>query len=304
MRLLVVSVCLTLALAGCAEPVSEADGTEDAPAALATGFLRGVVVDPAIRPIEGAVVSVRDDGVEHTVLTTDANGEFGVGGLTPGDHAVHVSKPGFITNALNATVEAGVQTPDLVQVVLDVEPEDTSFILPIIWEGMVGCAMGANWCGIIDLYSGVKVTNDASGKQFYDEFTQLQRTPDLVQIEVVWEPESLLGTHMSMEVWAGNWEQWETFGSELNYGYTSYVESPLIVTLDAEQLEEGLVGMETGLGLGMYAGCIPWPGCWAETGPPQAMVNQPFQAFLHAFYDCLPPEGWTFVEQGDAVCAS
>jgi hypothetical protein len=77
----------------------------------------------------------------------------------------------------------------------------------------------------------------------------------------------------------------------------------MVVSINATQLASGLVGTETGIGLGLYAGCIPWPGCWAETGPPQAMVNQPFEAFLHAFYGCLPPEGWSFVAHGEATCA-
>ena len=32
------------------------------------------------------------------------------------------------------------------------------------------------------------------------------------------------------------------------------------------------------------------------------MVNQPFEAFFHVFYGCVPPEGWLFTVDGEPPC--
>jgi hypothetical protein len=96
-----VLVLLAVLAAGCNASPGTASGADGEPVPV----LRGVVVDAAVHPIEGATVTV--DGASSNV--TDADGEFAFLGLAEGSHNILVEAAGYLPLAgvaaatLNAT---------------------------------------------------------------------------------------------------------------------------------------------------------------------------------------------------------
>lgn len=308
MRVVLLALMLSsLALAGCTdEPaVGEAVVPEDAPEPLATGFIRGVVVDPAIRPIGSAVVTVLQDGSEAAILTTDADGNFGVGGLAPGNTTVNVTAPGYLPTDVDTVVVAGEQTPDLVQVTLDPHVGEQPLILPIYLKGTVACAhTGANWCTIVNIYSGTQLAEDQSGAQFYDDVMAPQEQATYAVTEVVWEPNNLAAESMTLRLSAGNWEYWSTFTvaefyhSEAGSRYIRHVIDDVVRDDDPDglgDLTRNGVGTETGLGIELFPG--------NGIADPGVMVQQPFKLFMTVFYGCEPAEGWSTLNGDPLECA-
>ncbi|MEA3166564.1 MAG: Carboxypeptidase regulatory-like domain, partial [Thermoplasmata archaeon] len=79
-----------------------------------TGGIRGIVVDQAIVPVNGAKITL--SGGKNT--TSDEEGLFRFTGLEPGDYFVSVAKPGYTAVQQSASVVAGVADPPIVKVLL------------------------------------------------------------------------------------------------------------------------------------------------------------------------------------------
>lgn len=290
-------------LAGCVDdedPAAVAPETDDA---LATGFIRGVVVDEAIRPVESAVVTIFIDDHEAAILTTDADGNFGVGDLEPGNATVNVSKPGYTPAEVTTVVEAGVQTPDLLQITIAAVPVDTSFVWPIVWQGQVSCGTTfQNWCAAANFVTGVDVAEDTSFFFLYDEFMEHQRTPDFLQAEFLWTPNQPSSQWAYTGFWASTWEEWDECLCTPNIIVTEEGSEYLLVQAEREAMEQYDVGYTTGIGIGFSAGQAGLDGFQNNPDKTTVMVNQQFEGFFHVFYGCLPPEGWRFTEHGDPPC--
>lgn len=246
------------------------------------------------------------DGLDHATVTTDANGEFGMGGLPPGEHEVRVTKEGFIAKQVNATVEAGVQTPDLVEIMLLAVPTDSSYVLPFIWDGMVTCGTTfQNWCAAINLASGVDLFPDESFRFLFDEFMAQERTPDFLQVEVIWEPNNEFSQWAYGAFWASTWEEWEECLCTPNILATETGSGYILVQVPREAMEEFDVGFSTGIGVGFSAGegLTAYEDVAEHPDRATVMVNQPFEAYMHAFYGCVPDPDWRFTEtETDPVC--
>lgn len=128
MRGLVALLFVALALAGCSgggapdDQLKLADGTTidvDGGTSDTTGAIAGVVVDEAIRPVVGAVLTTTDGA--HGA-TTDANGVFLVGDLAPGFYALLVKATDHLEVQTSAEVVAGEVAKVRVQMVRDVRP--------------------------------------------------------------------------------------------------------------------------------------------------------------------------------------
>lgn len=121
-RLGIVLSAVVVVLAGCAEtPQAESHGargtgddtgapptTSSEPLPVKTsserGGIRGVVVDAAIRPLAGAVVTLAADGRN---VTTAADGQFAFDLLDPGTYFLEASAPRFLVSQSSVQVEAG-----------------------------------------------------------------------------------------------------------------------------------------------------------------------------------------------------
>lgn len=80
-----------------------------------TGSLHGVVVDAAVAPVAGALVTI--SGGMNT--TTNEKGEFRFDGLQPGAYVISATRLGYKGAQSSAEVVAGVTDPPLVKVLLE-----------------------------------------------------------------------------------------------------------------------------------------------------------------------------------------
>jgi hypothetical protein len=295
------------ALAGCS------DGGKKAPAdnqdfqdlglqaSDTTGVLRGVVVDPAIRPIAGATVTISGPGTGTTA--TNAEGLFGFSGLAPGTYFVRTAKPGFNETQASADVVAGVDEPAIVKLLMTPDPSTAPYVSTYIFEGFIECsgsfvAVGFAAC------SAAGLPNDKFLAQY-----PLDRPPQWVQSEAVWESTQAVSPGLDVV--------YSYQGADVLY--TNYVEargpSPLVLQAN----ETVAASADTGLGNGTdliirvfnepVAGtrppdpvggddCVDRPalgGCATGVG---VTVEQSFSIVTNVFYGFAPDPAWRYTVDG------
>ena len=281
-------MALLVLLAGCADDARPEPAGEDEEPTLAatdeTGVLRGVVIDEAITPVVGAPVTVTLNGEEVAVVTTDADGEFGLDGLEPGVYILRAEPEGFIANTGRATVVAGVDEPEVVKLVMQRDLQAAKFALQTVWDGhMVCAATGGNYCALPRLYTGIDPFNDNSIRLFYDEFVDVGRQPTFVQGEVVWESTQAVTPTLHTRWTATNPTLWST--GQWNYTFgTAAGESPIVFAIDQTMVDESRLAIDMGVSLEMFA------------TTPGIVLDQPFTVYITAFYGYTPPDGWRFVD--------
>lgn len=309
MRVWVLTMLALTALAGCAEeapePVEddeafdglEAQATED------TGIIRGVVLDPAIVPIEGA--TVRIEGNDMTTVSNEA-GAFAFSGLTPGTYFLSIERLGFQSTQSSADVVAGDSAPPVVKIQMIPDPTTVPFASTFVYDAYIQCSESV----IVVGYSG------GCDNNFLVNYEKdvLGRTPDFAQSEMLWDSTQALGEWMNV-MYSSPGDGALLF---------NYVEdegpSPLVIRANQTlMLDNGVVddyplqvrifnsGIE-GSDLGRDYGdpvdgdnCIERPvlgGCTTGIG---ATVDQVLTVYTHAFYNFLPDEGWQFSVDGDPV---
>lgn len=102
------ALALLLLAPGAALPLSVALLSPPAAAADLTGQLRGTVVDGDGIPVPGVVVNITGDALQGgKSIDSDADGEFRVLGLPPGEYRVEALKAGFQTVAVTVRVFTG-----------------------------------------------------------------------------------------------------------------------------------------------------------------------------------------------------
>lgn len=288
-------VALCLALAGCSQ-AADVEG----PLAPDEGTLRGVVVDAAIRPVAGAEVRLP---VLGTTTTTAEDGRFEVPDLPLGAVALTVSKPGFITATLTATVEAGEGR--LVNVVLESAPDGSPFAVAYVFDGHIFCGTshfaacaGPN-AGLFILCQNTGVCGSNVTSDNFLAFHRLDGVPDHIQSELVWRNTQPLGDGMVMIHFASNEEELAQYGGRVQNETVGV--SPLLSTLNASVIAESGLGVNSTLVIGVYGG--PYGGeypCAAGQCVENAglVVEQDFRILTHAFYHYLPPAGWRFSTEG------
>lgn len=136
--LLAVGLLVALALAGCSSGGGgETPGNEDKlDVDAATGGIRGVIVDQAISPVAGAVVTIT--GGLSTESASD--GTFNFTRLQPGEYLVTVGKPGFKGAQTSTTVVAGDPEPKVVKLLIERLSTATPFFEHYKLDGYYECA--------------------------------------------------------------------------------------------------------------------------------------------------------------------
>jgi hypothetical protein len=124
MRVLAIALLLAaIVLAGCTGGSAGDDTPEGLPDVKPTeegkGAIGGVVVDEAIRPIPGAVVSLTSLSLN---VTTGDEGTFSWSDLEPGTYFISVRAPRFISVQSSAEVVAGETSFVRVQLAADTSP--------------------------------------------------------------------------------------------------------------------------------------------------------------------------------------
>lgn len=288
-------------LAGCSSGGGGEPAATDAPlptldATSSTGVIRAVVFDEAIRPIAGATVEVLRGGESIRTLETDESGFAGFESLRPDVYFVKASKGALYVPAQQSVeVVAGVSDPPAVKVLLAKRTGDLPFYTEMKIEGFLQCSAAVgNWCFIANYYPCFvmqtagqpctgNLTNDNSYFLVDQPLRDLQRVPDWLQAEMVWESTQALGGEMNMRI--------DFIADTSGFQYDNSTEetggSPLLVTMDRDELLENEIGTTRAIAIETFHG-----------GGTSAAVEQRFTDFLHIFYGYQPPEGWRFSDEG------
>lgn len=140
-QLLVAAVLVAGALAGCSGGKEPAGGKGGGLIVTpTTGGIRGIVVDQAIVPVQGARITI--SGGANT--TSGADGTFNFTGLEPGDYIITAGKPGYVPVQASATVEANVPDPPVVKVLLQALTTAQPYVDHFKLEGFYECAFSHN----------------------------------------------------------------------------------------------------------------------------------------------------------------
>lgn len=300
-------------LAGCAQsaaPTTQTTG-DGLSATDTTGIMRGVVVDMAIRPLEGATISIQKPGGEAMESTSASDGSWGFDALDPGTYSVSVSRQYHVPALTVASVRAGEQDPPLVRVILEADLEAVPYVAVAKFDGFLQCGLrggtgGVAACRIAD--SVAPVLDDRSTYQ-----VDVENGPLWVQGEMVWRASQPLSDQLGFY-----FTQFDADGNgrfmgiyPLNMG-----KSPLLLAIDSDGVGHCFSCVETPFNMSAWArlqvtamagemdATTPPTTVCSPTGQPcltgyGVVLNQQFEVFLHFFYRTVPPEGWRFTNDGE-----
>ncbi len=295
-HLLTIALMLAVSLAGCADdtapvPTEETTAADDKVKATdTTGVIRGVVVDSAIVPIAGAVITIKSTGAEALSLE---DGSFGFSELDPGNYFMQISKVGFVSVQAQAKVDAGVDKPPVVRVQLTADEAYNPFSATQIYKGLYQCGTSVLVvCGAPNIILGQGTTDDTSTPDIY-----VEAGAQLVQTEMVWESTQAVSPQLYFEM--------ETIGHECTGGTfltSARGDSPLRAQVFNDTLEEHNVGENCPIYHSVFAGdalnrahCVPGAPC-PGVG---FSIQQDFSWYITEFHGYMPPEDWWFTVDGE-----
>ncbi|HUR64281.1 MAG TPA: carboxypeptidase-like regulatory domain-containing protein [Candidatus Thermoplasmatota archaeon] len=294
--LLMLAVLAVASLAGCSQKAATAAETV-APTAT-TGTVRGVVVDAAIRPLAGVLLTLRV-GDKSTLSNTTADGLFRFEGVPAGSQVLRAHRTGYLDVQLQVQVEAGVAEPKETKVTLDIDPVYRKpFLQPFKFTGIMECSAVANApppagrvavaaCALPGQTTGVSATQDS----FIAVHTLDVGKPQFVQSELVWTPSGPLANtlllYMDERNHTAGAAQVGAGGAQTGYTELASVSgtSPLVVHV------EGPAVNRLGRGYDLQLRVFAW---FQDPVPVGAVVEQTFTLYSTAFYGFKPPAGWEF----------
>jgi hypothetical protein len=313
--LLLLSSLLLGALAGCAaksastapDDLAAAARELDVKATATTGIIRGVVVDDAIRPLGGAVVSLTAQGKPMTTNTT-AVGAFGFAGLPEGTYFVKAHKLGFHDAQSSVDVKAGVDDAPLTKISL---VADRSFVKPFFvamsHKGFIECGTDVvALCSVPNHFCipaqppCIAYTPNVTNDQFSSYFN-VDSPPDWLQCELIWDSTQALGNTLSVTTRVST-AQLNSDGFYIRGMNSSEGPSPLLVVDDYDRIHntknagKDTLGNGTGLELDIFSGGNVATPIGSLVG---VQLNQDYQVIAHLFYGYRPPPGYRFTSDGD-----
>ncbi len=280
--IVILLLLLTAGLAGCAG--KDAAPEDDGPAlevTETTGGIRGVVVDEALRPLEGITVRL------HTTETTqsDAEGLFQFTGLEPGEYFLTAQKLGYMSAQTSAVVIAGIADPPAVKLQLHLIPGKQPYVESIKMEGYYECAMSSSF---------VTDSCDFGYRTAYDVVNQSQPLPTPRSVQAFHNTEFIdVAPSVETIIQEAFWDDPQVSQMKISLDATpidaacdcsnSYMEvdmgSPTYNRLDGD----GIPGGETAA----VRGFLPF-------GDPQVATNFSFVIITTLFHNHQLAEGWTF----------
>jgi hypothetical protein len=270
-------------LAGCGAAPAKPAGA-DVPLAPGRAVLAGVVVDQAIHPIAGAVVTVTDAGVN---ATTDAKGGFSLA-VPVGEHVLEATHRDFAPVRQTVSVPATGTRGLVVQFSLTAAMGPYSTIAK--YEGFVVCSLGASYIFSEECGEGVGTPVGRFGKQGnnairYDFQAESPSLKTLV-VEMAWEPTSDAGREL-LVLLNTNWTCEPACGGDAVGNGSVQGPSPLLLRVDEADLSKPL----------QDPAAVFTTYTLARNGPTDVNVvlNQAFQLFVTQFYRESAPDGYSFV---------
>lgn len=288
------AITVMVMLAGCGAPQETpapvAEDTQDVHATATTGIVRCVVVDEAIRPLPGVMV-LFDGALQYT----DGDGACAFGDLLPGTYNLTASKRGYLKTEVLVGVEAGIDAPDTVRVVLPTDPDDTPRVDTYVHKGRITCGLSvAAVCGAGPL---ADATEDG-----YTAVIPVDEAPDHMTIEAVWTSSQPTAHNLSLQMGG-------TPVSPSNACCEVAGESPIQLVANALTTRDMGLGPDADLFTRIFATTqghgqqAPEDGC--EPGVPPfacdgvaAVLLQDFELFVHAFHNHIPEGGYRFTQDG------
>ncbi|MGB0652455.1 MAG: carboxypeptidase-like regulatory domain-containing protein [Thermoplasmatota archaeon] len=287
---------VAVALAGCSDSGGDG-GTDDAQeqvfddldveATSNTGVIRGVVVDPAIRPIPGVTITVPlPGGADPLVSETNPEGAFAFAGLEPGTYFIKAEKLGWGSAQQSTTVVAGVDKPDVVKILLEEEPGTAPRVDFEKHTAFIECSLRVG-TGPAGAHIGLNACNDV-GNQATNFVTVLEQPPTLIQGELQWSNTQTLGSGLSLVVGPPDC-------ADIKWG-RSDGPSPRTLGLNQTTVQANMAEDDASV-------------CWRifnyladeSAGFFGLTAQQEAELFIHHFYNWLPPEGWTYLNDGTPV---
>lgn len=274
---LILLIVLSSALAGCAgEPAAKEDAevfkAVETKATATTGVIRGVVLDDSYVPLADALVRLQD-GVE-TLSTTE--GAFVFEDVEPGSHFLEITKSGYALQQVNVEVVAGVDRPPVVKVLMPRDLSDLPFSELFQYAGFLQCGVGLGAAGV---GRGVNPCAFAESVNTFD--TAVRRPVDHIQAEMIWQPSSGVGDTLSIGIMNTT-----TLLPEDHVQVDG--PSPQILRVAGDEMPPA-----HGDDYRTYLVRV-FPG----KSQPTLVVQQDFEIFLTQFYDQVPSEDWSFIEDG------
>ncbi len=304
MRTPVIAMLLVASLAGCAgapEPIAdcmehcgptvEPDDVQDD-----KGVIRGVIIDEAITPIEGATATL----VGHDqAVVTGADGTFLFLDLEPGSYFVEVTKPGYAKVQTSTQVEAGVAKPDVLRVMVQRIPGSEPFSVFSAFDGYIGCAF-VMWIVFPNMCSSL---GDPDRNEVIDFGTDVM--PEVLQAEIVWTQTQETGRDLGIIAYVAAPD-----GGESQRVGNVWGPSPLVCTVTREAVcdnGDGTGGGGAGLNETGFPGgfrATVFPGCYQGCIPgtavgPGVVLQQKYSLYASGFFNHAPPEGWTLQADGE-----
>lgn len=276
-------------------PDELAEGAPEVDATETTGGIRGIVVDEAIRPIEGVTIDVVGGGAPQ-LAETDAAGLFAVSGLQPGTYILKAHHPFYDSQQASADVEAGVKEPAPVKILLTRQIFEQPYLQTIKYDGFIVCS--ANAVALLSEECGEGVGVDCiqppvpcgriggqNGNNVQFDFTIANENIKSMIVEKVWKPTSEASEYLTSPI-ATEWNCNPSCGGNRFAGMDG--PSPLYVAIDEETLkEQELVPQETIISI------FTWTSI--ETNPVGIALNQAYADYVSMSYFLPAPEGWSFV---------
>lgn len=262
------------------------------------GVLAGVVVDAAIRPLQGINVSYQGPSGIASLLT-DNDGLFRVGNLLPGTYRLEVDGDGYQPAQVVVDVVQDERDPPLVRIQLEFEPLERPYVVAYSFDGFIACqAYVASStpapCAAANVLTGSNVTAERFVHTFALDSTKFA----WAQAEVHWDSTQPLGDALGLSLKPCRIDS-QGMACPLTGAYIAGL-SPLVDAMDdrgnylsGSYQDEGPNPIE-GLRVEMR------PASLDQTQPVGigTTINQAFQGFLHVFYNWKPTEGWTFGMDG------
>lgn len=304
------------ALAGCtggdSKGAAAGEPDFDLQATATTGVIRGLVVDSAIRPLEGVEVALTVPSGEAKTVKSDASGLFGFDGLPPGTYFLRAHKIGFFDVQQSAEVVAGESAPPIVKMLLAPNPSTAPYIEVYAFNGFIsfGAAIGITSVGTTITEPTAEALGDTSIWTL--NFTVV---PDWAQGELVWEQNQPAGGMLIWEMVQG--------GTNNFRGHRETSVSPALAYWNTTVLRENASSvLDDGIAYRFFGGPHPLLGPAPNgTMPPEEQcptiptvvlgdrnpcrfgfgitVQQSADAYIHNFYNFVPPAGWRFTKDGD-----
>jgi hypothetical protein len=310
LRLAVVVLLCAALLAGCASK-GPAAPVPSLQASATTGVIRVVVVDTSIRPLSNATVTVTHGGAAVQTKATGADGFAGFQGLAPGTYFLEVHKAHFADAQQSVDVVAGVADPPVAKVQLAIPVGGLAFFQEFKLDGFMECAGGGgNWCFIANYYPCLaeqtagqpctgNLTNDNSFFTIDKPLTDLQRVPDWLQAELVWESTQAALPYMTIRLDIDC-----ACNTTIDNATTATGTSPVLAVYNPDYMVAWHLGIKDSLALEAFPGSPP-EACAVKL--PQVSLcslgiaaEQRITYIVHTFYGYKPPEGWRFTKDGEA----